>query len=164
MNELREALTGESYAASPSSILEALSDNLAHQPIPGAPRTIYEELWHIAYWQQMSLNWMRGIETPYPETTAIPFPTVANKSTETWDQLRARFFRTVKEAAALALDESILDNPIRCTSRPGEPTRTMSIRDQLISAATHNAYHFGRIVLMRQQLNAWPPPSGGFTW
>jgi hypothetical protein len=26
----------------------------------------------------------------------------------------------------------------------------MAIREQLISLATHNAYHFGRLVLMRQ--------------
>jgi hypothetical protein len=40
----------------------------------------------------------------------------------------------------------------------------MSVRDQLISLATHNAYHLGRIVLLRQLLQAWPPASGGFTW
>jgi hypothetical protein len=40
----------------------------------------------------------------------------------------------------------------------------MTVRDQLISLASHNAYHLGRIVLLRQLLHAWPPASGGFTW
>ena len=34
---------------------------------PGAPHTIYEEVWHLAFWQQISLKWARGIETPVPE-------------------------------------------------------------------------------------------------
>jgi hypothetical protein len=74
MNELEQALVGDSYAAPPAHIIEGLSDALAHQPIPGAPRTIYDELWHIAFWQQMSLDWMRGLETPYPATPDLPFP------------------------------------------------------------------------------------------
>jgi len=163
-NELEQALTGDSYAAPPSHIIEGLTDELAHQTIPNAPRTIYAELWHIAYWQQMSLDWMRGLETPYPANTSVPFPTEADIHRETWDQLRARFLRTSEEAAAAARDLTSLDKTIHCPSRPGDPVRTMSIRDQLISLATHNAYHFGRIVLMRQLLGSWPPPSGGFTW
>jgi uncharacterized damage-inducible protein DinB len=162
--ELHEALTGESYAASPASIIDGLAPNLAHTAIPGAPRTIYAELWHIAYWQQMSLDWMRGLETPYPANTSIPFPTAEDIANEPWDDLRHRFLRTVDEAATLSRDPAALDRQVRCPSRPGEPTRTMSVADQLISLATHNAYHFGRLVLMRQMLNSWPPPSGGFTW
>ena len=49
-------------------------------------------------------------------------------------------------------------------SRPGMPVRVMSIRDQLESLGAHDAYHFGRIVLLRQMLGSWPPPSGGFSW
>jgi uncharacterized damage-inducible protein DinB len=163
-NELEQALIGESYAAAPSNIIEGLPDELAHKHIPGAPRSIYAELWHICFWQQMSLDWMRGIKTLYPATTSDPFPTDADISRETWDQLRERFLRTIEEAAAISRDLASLDDTIHCTSRPSEGLRTMSIRDQLISLATHNGYHFGRIVLMRQLLGSWPPPSGGFTW
>jgi hypothetical protein len=37
-------------------------------------------------------------------------------------------------------------------------------RDQVEGIAAHNAYHLGRIVLIRQMLGSWPPPSGGDTW
>jgi hypothetical protein len=94
MNELEEALTGESYAAAPAKIIEGLPDALAHRQISDAPRTLYAELWHIAFWQQMSLDWMRGLETPYPATPELPFPSPADISREPWDQLRARFLRT----------------------------------------------------------------------
>jgi hypothetical protein len=79
--------------------------------------------------------------------------------------LRRRFLHGAEHAAAEAAEDILrLDQPIRCPSRPGAPVRIMSVRDQLISLATHNAYHLGRIVLLRQLLKAWPPPSGGFTW
>jgi len=40
----------------------------------------------------------------------------------------------------------------------------MTVEEQLISLAAHNAYHLGRIVLLRQLAGAWPPRAGGFTW
>jgi hypothetical protein len=83
---------------------------------------------------------------------------------ESWAQLRSRFLQGAEQAAATAQDTSRLDHPIRCPSRPGAPTRIMSVRDQLISLAAHNAYHLGRIVLLRQLFQALAPASGGFTW
>ncbi|MGB0122183.1 MAG: hypothetical protein WBP63_02040, partial [Silvibacterium sp.] len=83
---------------------------------------------------------------------------------ESWDQLRQRFFRTNQQAGAAAADTQKLEQQVRCPSPAGQPTRTMSIREQLESLAAHNAYHFGRIVLLRQLNGAWPPKSGGFTW
>jgi hypothetical protein len=40
----------------------------------------------------------------------------------------------------------------------------MTVREQLENAAAHNAYHMGRIVLLRQSLGVWPPAGGGYTW
>jgi uncharacterized damage-inducible protein DinB len=164
MNELQKALTADSFAAPPSHILEAIDDTLAHRAVAGAPHTIFSELWHITYWQQVSLDWIAGIETPIPEHASAGFPTPEQTAPEPWPHLCARFFKGMNEAGAYAADESILDKPIHCPSLPGEPTRIMSIRDQLINLAGHNAYHFGRIVLLRQLAGSWPPASGGFTW
>lgn len=164
MNELERALVSDSAAAPPSHILEGLSDDLAHKRVPGAPHTIYAELWHIAFWQQITLEWISGIETPCPEHASLGFPTEADTTRESWKQLCQRFFHGNQQAGAAARDTNTLDQPIRCPSPAGQPTRTMSIREQLESLAAHNAYHFGRIVLLRQLDNAWPPVSGGFTW
>lgn len=164
VTELEEALVGESYAASPSAILENLDDDLAHRVPAGAPHSIYEELWHMAFWQQVTLDWLRGIETPYPASPRDGFPTVLDAERETWNQLRVRFLRTAREAAATARDTARLDAQVRCPSRPPQPLRVMSVRDQLESLGAHNAYHLGRIVLLRQLLGVWPPPSGGFNW
>jgi hypothetical protein len=127
---------------------------------PNAPHTIYGELWHLAFWQQITLDWIAGIETPYPNQ---PFDGFAKKPSteakeESWQELRHRFLDGAEQAAAAAMETHRLGHPIRCSSRPGFPARMMSVRDQLISLAAHNAYHLGRIVLLRQLLHAWPHP------
>jgi uncharacterized damage-inducible protein DinB len=174
MNELAQALIAESYAASPAHILDGLTDDLAHRKLPNVPHTIYAELWHLAFWQQITLDWIAGTETPYPENPSAGFPqkphteswqeSSQESSQESWEHLRHRFLHGAEQAAAAAQDTARLDHPVRCPSRPGAPIRIMSVRDQLLSLAAHNAYHLGRIVVLRQLFQAWPPPSGGFTW
>lgn len=164
MNELEQALIGSSAAAPPDHILEALDQQAVHRTTPGAPHTIYQEVWHLAFWQQVSLDWVDGIETPCPVSPALGFPSAQDAAREDWDSLRRRFLDGARKAAAVARDQARLDRPVRCPSLPGLPVRTMSVRDQLVSLAAHNAYHLGRVVLLRQLHGSWPPPSGGFTW
>jgi uncharacterized damage-inducible protein DinB len=159
MNELERTLIADSAAAPPAKILEGMGEDLAHRKIAGAPRTIYDELWHIVYWQQMTLDWIDGVETPYPEHASAGFPTDGDAESENWDALRRRFFEGVQKAAAATRDAAKLDRVVRCPSPPGAPVRTMTVREQLESLAAHNAYHFGRIVLMRQISGVWPPAS-----
>jgi len=162
-NELEQALIGESAHAAPSHILEALNDETARRLVKGAPHTIYEELWHMAFWQQISLDWVAGTETPYPASPGDGFPN-ETEAAESWHELCRRFFAGAGDAAAIAGDDVQLKRTVRCPSRPGHPVRHMTVQDQLLSVAAHNSYHFGRIVLLRQLLGAWPPPSGGFQW
>jgi uncharacterized damage-inducible protein DinB len=162
MNELARALTGDSAATPAAHILEGITEELAHRGLPPAPHTIYQELWHIAFWQQLTLDWIRGIETAYPARPSLGFPEENNR--ESWEALRSRFLQTLAEAETAATNVPGLDQQIRCPSRPGQPVRVMTIREQLESLASHNAYHLGRLVLLRQLQHAWPPPSGGFGW
>lgn len=160
MNELAHALISTSAFAAPSSILEAIPDIQAHSKPAAAPHSIYAEVWHMAYWQDISLDWVSGKPTPVPEHAAEGFP--SNRD-EPWEQLRTRFLCGARNAAAIANDSESLDTIVACPTI-GDAARTMTIRDQLISLAAHNAYHLGRIVLLRQLLNNWPPPSGGYSW
>jgi uncharacterized damage-inducible protein DinB len=164
MNELAQALTADSAHAAPDHILEALTDELASLAVSGAPHTIYQELWHMAFWQQITFDWISGIETPYPVKTSDAFPSDLQSSSESWPQLCSRFLEGAQRAAAIAGDPARSAAVVRCPSRPGSPVRLMTVQEQLISLAAHNAYHFGRIVLLRQLLGLWPPPSGGFSW
>jgi uncharacterized damage-inducible protein DinB len=163
MNELEKVLSGDSAAAPPAFILEGIPEEMARRRIGLSPHTIFQELWHITFWQQVSLDWVHGIETPFPAHASAGFPSEADLS-EDWDQLRQRFFEGNDEAARVARAFNRLNVLINCPARPGVPTRTMTVREQLVSLAAHNHYHFGRIVLLRQLLGAWPPPSGGYSW
>jgi len=164
MTELAQALIAESAHATPANILEALPEDLARRVIDGVPHSIYQELWHLAYWQEITLNWISGIETAYPAKMTDAFPDEAQGSRESWAELCRRFLDGAEQAASIAEDHARLSTVIRCPSRPGRPIRFMTVQDQLLSLAAHNAYHLGRIVLLRQLAGAWPPPSGGFAW
>jgi uncharacterized damage-inducible protein DinB len=165
MNELALTFIGDSAHTPPSHILEALSDELAHANVAGAPQTIYQELWHIAWWQQVMLDRVNGLGTASPDHNAASFPSAEQERAESWADLCRRFMAGVEQAAALSdsQDETRLKAIVLCPS-PENPTRRMTVREQLESFAAHNAYHFGRIVLLRQMLGSWPPPSGGLTW
>ena len=163
-NELERTLTGDSFAAPPSHILEGVDEALALREFPNVPRTIYSELWHIAYWQEIPLDWVTGTPTPNPGTAAAGFPSLEDVAAESWLQLCARFFASSEKLAGVARDSSRFEQLIVCPTPAGHPSRHMTVREQLESATAHNAYHFGRIVLMRQMAGSWPPKSGGFTW
>ena len=161
MNELQRNLIGNGFGAPPAHILEAVDEEMAHRRYPGAPHTIYDEIWHLAFWQKLTLDWIAGQPTPYPEHSSEGFP--ASKD-ETWETVREQFLRGAEQMAELAGSEAQLSAPVICQSRAPEPPRTRTLREQLEGEATHNAYHLGRVVLLRQLLGAWPPPSGGDTW
>lgn len=164
MNELQELLIGAGAFAPPAHIVEGLSDELVHRKPPGAPHSLYEELWHATFWQQVSLDWIAGVETSFPARPMDGFPTVLDMEREDWAALHARFLRGLAHAAEAAADAARMERTVRCPSRPGEPVRQMTVRDQLENLGAHNAYHLGRMVLLRQILGVWPPASGGYSW
>lgn len=45
----------------------------------------------------------------------------------------------------------------------GKIGKTSRLR-MLHTIASHTSYHTGQVVLLRQLLGKWPPPSGGLTW
>lgn len=116
---------------------------------PGkVPHSIYDELWHAAEWQRIVVErdealgeaWLAGGE---------PFPTAVPKRVEEWHGLVEKFLHGAREAAKWG--ESLEGRGEELD--PGWP-----VADVLASLATHNAYHLGKIVALRQVLGAWPPP------
>ena len=164
MNELQNIFIGQAAAAPPAHILEALTDAQVHARPAGAPLSIYDEVWHVAFWAEMTLDWIGGKATPYPASASEGFPTESHKQGEDWPALRARLMRGLEALAAAAGDLARLDLIVDCPSQPGFAARPMTVREQLENTGAHNAYHLGKIVLLRQLLQCWPPPSGGDTW
>jgi uncharacterized damage-inducible protein DinB len=164
MNELAKALISTSAFAPPKNILQAIPESAAHEKpataLGAAAHSIYDEVWHMAYWQEISLDWIEGKPTPVPVHASEGFPTDIS---EPWNSVHDRFLAGTQNAAAIANDIDRLEIVVACPNVDA-PQRRMTIHDQLVSLAAHNAYHLGRIVLLRQLLNLWPPPDGGYTW
>lgn len=162
MNELQLTLVGNGVAAPAATILQALDEETVHRRLPGAPHSIYEEVWHLAFWVDVSMRWILGDAMPYPEHAAQGFPGAEPR--EPWEQLQQRFLDGCARAAEAAGDSKLMAAEVMCPARPGNPVRTCPALDQMESLAAHNSYHLGRIVLLRQMMGCWPPPAGGDTW
>jgi len=70
-----------------------------------------------------------------------------------WERALGHFKKGLKDLDRRAGTEDLF-------SKGGEKSRL----EMLQNISAHNSYHLGQVVLMRQMLGAWPPPSGGLTW
>lgn len=142
-------LTGE--FAPRTHILGGLTlEQVGVRPI-GAPHSIYEELWHAAEWQRLTLDrdeaaherWEGGEQFP-----SRPGP----EDEAAWQTLTDSFLAYSERAVRLADDETFLE------SDESERYPGATWRNALECLAVHNAYHMGKIVLLRQLLGNWSPP------
>ena len=107
----------------------------------GASHSIYEELWHVVGYQQ-------SIIAPGGEPPGDFYPSAAPEHEHQWHDLVRVFLEGARTAAALG-------NAPDQLAREVEPGVTLA--DELNSVAVHNAYHLGKIVALRQRIDAWPP-------
>ena len=115
--------------------------------IPSAQsHSIYDELWHAALCQTIMVDrdealyertWQAG--SRYPERP----PTDLTE----WTALVEDFLAGLDRALAWTTSPEKLNAEVN----PGE-----TMADILYGLAVHNAYHLGKIVALRQAMNAWP--------
>ena len=159
MSALPTLLTGEGAHARVRSVLEGVElKQLGLRP-NGASHSIYEELWHLVWWQDFILEEVRGVERSNPDHAAETWPDrhAPADVAEARDLVR-RFLTGLNRAVALASDADGLDEPV------GKYTVKHTVRSLLETLLSHNSYYLGKIVLLRQLIGIWPPPSGGDTW
>src|SRR5882672_1973983 len=105
MNELAKALISTSAFAPPKHILQAIPESAAHEKpatdLGATAHSIYDEVWHMAYWQEISLDWIKGKPTPVPLHASEGFPTDIS---EPWNSVHDRFLAGAQNAAAIAND------------------------------------------------------------
>ena len=165
MDELERILIGNSAAAPAAQIVEGVNDELAHREIAAAPRARSTKSYGIlSSGCRLRLNGTMRLKPLIRSTRRWDFPLRRTSKKIAGSDLCQRFLQRLELAAITIHDPAKLARVVRCPSPPGAPVRIMTVREQLESLAAHNAYHFGRIVLMRQIEGAWPPPSGGDTW
>ena len=130
-----------------SQLLSGLTlEQVTTRPL-GASHSIYEELWHITKWQSIvvrrdataAAEWVTGSQR---------FPMVPLKSEAMWHELVAEFLTGLDKAVEWGcLPDALAE----------EVSSGVTLAEALHSLAVHNAYHFGKIVALRQQIGAWPP-------
>ena len=157
MSALPTLLTGEGAHAGVRSILEGIElEQLSVRP-GSVPHSIYEELWHLVYWQDFFLEVAEGSSRSQPPHAADTWPERQGpKDLQEARNLVRSFLEGINRATAYASNAEALD----VSARGGKST----VRSLLESLLAHNSYHLGRIVLLRQLQGNWPPPSGGDTW
>ena len=106
----------------------------------GASHSIYEELWHAAGYQRSIVERVQAPGDHYPSS--------GPEHEQQWQDLVQQFLEGAQAAVALAQAPDQLAVEV-------EPGVTMG--DELYSVAVHNAYHLGKIVALRQRIDAWPP-------
>ena len=107
----------------------------------GASHSIYEELWHVVGYQQSVIE-------PGDPPAGDLYPNAAPEREHQWHDLVRVFLMGARAAVALGQ----LPERLAAEIEPG-----VTLADELNSVAVHNAYHFGKIVALRQRIGAWPP-------
>lgn len=107
----------------------------------GVAHSIYDELWHLVGYQQ-------SIVEPGEPPHGDLYPTEPPQDEKAWHQLVQLFLTGARTAVRLANDPARMAAEVE----PG-----LSLADELNCVAVHNAYHFGKIVALRQRIGAWPP-------
>jgi uncharacterized damage-inducible protein DinB len=141
----------------PVAALERLEPGDAERRIEGTPHSIAETVAHMAFWQEWFVRRCTGIADPMPAPAARGWPVVEAGS---WLAVHARFVHGLDAATALDAES---DRPL---APPIEfpPLANYTVRHALVHVAQHNSHHLGQIVLLRQMMGLWPPPSGAWTW
>ncbi|MEO5822978.1 MAG: DinB family protein [Vicinamibacteraceae bacterium] len=155
----RELLVDTTPYLSPRLALDGITPELADRRIPGAPHTIAEIVAHMAFWQTWFSGRCDGTAGPMPASASLGW--VAPEPGQ-WGAVRSRFLDGLDRLVALgaASDHARrVDPPIEFP-----PLAHYTVGDVFVHVATHNAHHLGQVVLLRQLLGAWPPPSGSWTW
>ena len=106
--------------------------------------TIYEELWHASRWQRIVAYRDEALYEEWQKGHVYPARPPASQ--EEWDALVAEFLEGIEKALWWTETAERLNH---------ETERGNRMADVLVSLATHTAHHLGKIVALRQFIDAW---------
>jgi uncharacterized damage-inducible protein DinB len=138
---LVRSLSGASAHLDPHRVIENLDWQVTSLRPAGVSHSIAQVLDHMVSWQEWILTWLDGTRS----NTAGGWRGDPYMSRVQWERSLERFTAGLDELLRRGREESLFDTPVR-TSR----------LQMLQTAASHNSYHAGQIVILRQLLGAWP--------
>lgn len=143
----------------PAQALDGLTPEQAERHADGPTHSVAEVVAHMAFWQDWFCHRLDGTHEPMVGSAALGWP---EPTPGGWEDLKAHFLVGLERVAAHG-QPARLDQPLT-PAIEFPPLMHMTIRDAIVHVAQHNAHHLGQIVSLRQMLQLWPPPGGGWTW
>ena len=148
-----QALSGKGAHVDTENTFAGLDWKITGTRPEGVPHSLFQLLNHMIYWQDWAVKWLDWEKPPIPKHASGSWPgSPAPASPEEWK-------RTV-QAYRTGLAELDRRSQEDLFAKLGTKSRL----EMLQTIASHNSYHAGQVVFLRQVLGAWPPPSGGLTW
>ncbi|MFW9861801.1 MAG: DinB family protein [Candidatus Thorarchaeota archaeon] len=145
---LAAGLYGKGTHAESLKIVDGISDDQAKERITEHVHSSWEQLFHIVFWQDLCLKAARLEKVDWPKDGEPSWP--AELTTDTWDDLVARFKSGLEEAKTLSLESDL--------AAPMASWADFPVLSSLIVLAQHNSYHLGQIVVNRLTQGTWPMP------
>ncbi len=162
MNEreaLREQVYGVNSHLNTLHALEGVDPAVAGARVPGSPHTIFQILRHMIYWQDISLARLRSEQPERPPSASLGWQSPATpEDASDWELQIAELGEGLRE-----LERMLAGTELELEERR-DRQRNVTVREEILMLQSHNSYHLGQIVLLRQILGSWPPPRGGDTW
>jgi uncharacterized damage-inducible protein DinB len=142
----------------PPRAIEALDPSDASRRLPNTPHSILEIVAHLNFWLEWFSARCESREVPMVSTAAEGWP-----SSSAWPEVSTRFVDGLERLVQFAESETNVDRRLT-PSIEFPPLSHYTVGDALVHVANHNAHHLGQVILLRQMMGKWPPPSGGWTW
>ena len=148
------ALSGKGSHAAAARAFSGLDAETAGARPGHLPHSLFQLLNHVVYWQDWVLKWLNGERPPVPKHASGSWPGGPAPANATEWRRGVRHFQSgLKELERRSRDADLL-------AGIGKRSRL----EMLLTIASHNSYHIGQAVALRQMLGKWPPRSGGLTW
>jgi uncharacterized damage-inducible protein DinB len=161
---LMELVRGKGAHADAIACVTGVPLEVAGRRVLDFPHTVFGLVWHMAYWMEYELARIRGEAPAYPEHAEGSWPkTLEPRDDSEWTKTVDAFHRGLEALEALAeLPPAEADRKVPMTH--GASNQGDNVKDIVGQTIVHNSYHLGQVVVLRQALSAWPPPSGLDTW
>lgn len=148
------ALSGKGAHVASAAVFSDLDTTTAGERPAGLPHSLFQILEHIVFWQDWVIEWCNGGKPRVPKHAAGSWPSKAAPADQAeWTACVRRFQTGLKELERRSRNGDLI-----------EKKGKQSPLEMLHAIASHNSYHIGQAVVLRQMLGKWPPPSGGLTW
>ena len=151
---LGRALSGKGAHVAAAGAFSGIDVETAGARPSGLPHSLYQILSHIVFWQNWAVEWLDGEDPRIPKHASGSWPEDAEPdSAAEWERSVRQFQKGLKELEGRSEETDL-------QTKQGKQSRL----EMLHTIASHNSYHIGEAVVLRQMLGKWPPPSGGLTW